>query len=63
MRERPYVLLSAAMSADGYIDDASATRLVLSDDTNLDRVDELRSLAPSGVLLAPRFPAIGNEEM
>jgi 5-amino-6-(5-phosphoribosylamino)uracil reductase len=43
MRERPYVLLSAAMSADGYIDDASPTRLVLSDDADLDRVDELRA--------------------
>jgi 5-amino-6-(5-phosphoribosylamino)uracil reductase len=43
MRERPYVLLSAAMSADGYIDDASATRLVLSDDADLDRVDDLRA--------------------
>jgi 5-amino-6-(5-phosphoribosylamino)uracil reductase len=43
MRERPYVLLSAAMSADGYIDDASATRLVLSDEADLDRVDELRA--------------------
>ena len=62
MRERPYVLLSAAMSADGYID-ASGTRLVLSDDADLDRVDELRSLTPSGVLLAPRFPALGNDEM
>jgi 5-amino-6-(5-phosphoribosylamino)uracil reductase len=41
--ERPYVLLSAAMSADGYIDDASGTRLVLSDDADLDRVDELRA--------------------
>jgi 5-amino-6-(5-phosphoribosylamino)uracil reductase len=41
--ERPYVLLSAAMSADGYIDDASGTRLVLSDETDLDRVDELRA--------------------
>ena len=43
MQERPFVLLSAAMSADGYIDDASATRLVLSDDADLDRVDELRA--------------------
>jgi 5-amino-6-(5-phosphoribosylamino)uracil reductase len=43
MRERPYVLLSAAMSADGYIDDASAIRLMLSDDIDLDRVDELRA--------------------
>ncbi|HKD87118.1 MAG TPA: deaminase, partial [Streptosporangiaceae bacterium] len=26
------------MSADGYIDDASSTRLVLSDEADLDRV-------------------------
>jgi 5-amino-6-(5-phosphoribosylamino)uracil reductase len=41
--DRPYVLLSAAMSADGYIDDASPRRLVLSGDEDLDRVDELRA--------------------
>jgi 5-amino-6-(5-phosphoribosylamino)uracil reductase len=40
---RPYVLLSAAMSADGYIDDASPDRLVLSGPEDLDRVDELRA--------------------
>jgi 5-amino-6-(5-phosphoribosylamino)uracil reductase len=39
----PYVLLSAAMSADGYIDDASGTRLVLSDAADLDQVDALRA--------------------
>lgn len=43
MAERPYVLLSAAISLDGYIDDASGTRLVLSGDADLDRVDELRA--------------------
>lgn len=43
MAQRPYVLLSAAMSADGYIDDASSGRLVLSDEADLDRVDELRA--------------------
>ncbi len=43
MAQRPYVLLSAAMSADGYLDDGSATRLVLSDEADLDRVDELRA--------------------
>jgi 5-amino-6-(5-phosphoribosylamino)uracil reductase len=31
------------MSADGYIDDASAVRLVLSDAADLDQVDELRA--------------------
>jgi 5-amino-6-(5-phosphoribosylamino)uracil reductase len=41
--ERPYVLLSAAVSADGYIDDATADRLVLSDAADLDRVDEVRA--------------------
>jgi 5-amino-6-(5-phosphoribosylamino)uracil reductase len=40
---RPYVLLSAAMSADGYIDDASPRRLVLSGPEDLDRVDEARA--------------------
>jgi 5-amino-6-(5-phosphoribosylamino)uracil reductase len=40
---RPYVLLSAAMSADGYIDDASDRRLILSGPTDLDRVDAVRA--------------------
>jgi 5-amino-6-(5-phosphoribosylamino)uracil reductase len=41
--DRPYVLLSCAMSLDGYIDDARATRLVLSGEQDLDRVDEVRA--------------------
>jgi 5-amino-6-(5-phosphoribosylamino)uracil reductase len=41
--QRPYVLLSAAVSADGYIDDAGPGRLVLSDADDLDRVDEVRA--------------------
>jgi riboflavin-specific deaminase-like protein len=41
--ERPYVLLSAAMSADGYIGDASRHGLELSDAADWDRVDELRA--------------------
>jgi 5-amino-6-(5-phosphoribosylamino)uracil reductase len=40
---RPYVLLSAAMSADGYIDDASPGRLILSGPEDLDRVDGVRA--------------------
>ena len=43
MPQRPYVLLSAAMSADGYLDDASSTRLLLSGAADLDQVDELRA--------------------
>jgi 5-amino-6-(5-phosphoribosylamino)uracil reductase len=41
--ERPYVLLSVAMSVDGCIDDASAARLILSNEADLDRVDEVRA--------------------
>ena len=37
------MLLSAAASVDGYIDDASDRRLILSDAADLDRVDELRA--------------------
>jgi riboflavin-specific deaminase-like protein len=41
--ERPYVLMSVATSIDGYIDDAGSTRLVLSNEADLDRVDEVRA--------------------
>jgi 5-amino-6-(5-phosphoribosylamino)uracil reductase len=41
--ERPYVLLSVAMSVDGCVDDATDTRLILSNDADLDRVDEVRA--------------------
>lgn len=43
MPTRPYVLLSAAMSIDGYLDDASAERLLLSNPADFDRVDQLRA--------------------
>lgn len=43
MVARPYVLLSAAMSIDGYLDDASPERLLLSNPADFDRVDELRA--------------------
>ncbi|SBT42652.1 RibD family protein [Micromonospora auratinigra] len=43
MTARPYVLLSCAMSIDGYIDDATTARLLLSNDVDLDRVDEVRA--------------------
>ncbi|HEY1175370.1 MAG TPA: dihydrofolate reductase family protein [Phytomonospora sp.] len=41
--ERPYVLLSAAVSLDGYLDDASPERLILSTPADLDRVREIRA--------------------
>ena len=43
MPSRPYVLLSCAASADGYLDDASPRRLILSGPADLDRVDEVRA--------------------
>ena len=43
MTDRPHVLLSVAASLDGCIDDGSAERLVLSNEADLDRVDEQRA--------------------
>ena len=43
--ERPYTLLSCAVSIDGYLDDASADRLILSGPEDLDEVDALRAAA------------------
>ena len=43
MPSRPYVILSCATSADGYLDDASPDRLILSGPADLDRVDEVRA--------------------
>ena len=43
MPDRPYVVLSAATSIDGYIDDATDQRLLLSNDEDFDRVDEVRA--------------------
>jgi len=40
---RPYVILSCATSADGYLDDAGPRRLILSGPADLDRVDEVRA--------------------
>jgi 5-amino-6-(5-phosphoribosylamino)uracil reductase len=41
--ERPYVILSVAASIDGYIDDNTEQRLLLSNDEDFDRVDEVRA--------------------
>ncbi|WP_052434153.1 dihydrofolate reductase family protein [Streptacidiphilus melanogenes] len=40
---RPFVLISAAMSVDGHIDDATDERLMLSSPEDFDRVDALRA--------------------
>jgi 5-amino-6-(5-phosphoribosylamino)uracil reductase len=43
MADRPYVVLSCAVSLDGYLDDTTPQRLVLSNTEDLDRVDEVRA--------------------
>ena len=43
MGDRPYVVLSCAMSVDGYLDDAGPTRLRLSNGEDLERVDAERA--------------------
>jgi len=43
MSERPYVLLSAAMSIDGHLDDSTETRLLLSNAEDFARVAAVRA--------------------
>lgn len=43
MPTRPYTTLSCAVSLDGYLDDASPERLILSGPEDLDEVDALRA--------------------
>ncbi|MDI1463894.1 dihydrofolate reductase family protein [Catellatospora sp. KI3] len=43
MADRPYVLIEAAMSLDGYLDDASEHRLLLSSPEDFARVDRRRA--------------------
>ncbi|HEX5115106.1 MAG TPA: RibD family protein [Pseudonocardiaceae bacterium] len=43
MAQRPYVLLKVATSIDGYIDDTSPDRLLLSNPADFDRVDQVRA--------------------
>jgi 5-amino-6-(5-phosphoribosylamino)uracil reductase len=43
MTDRPYTLLSCGMSMDGYLDGATEQRLLLSNDADFDRVDEVRA--------------------
>jgi 5-amino-6-(5-phosphoribosylamino)uracil reductase len=43
MTDRPYTLLSCGISLDGYLDSATDDRLLLSNDADFDRVDEVRA--------------------
>jgi 5-amino-6-(5-phosphoribosylamino)uracil reductase len=45
MTERPYVVLSCAISLDGCLDGTAESRLVLSGEADLDRVDAERAAA------------------
>lgn len=43
MAERPYTLISCSMSLDGYLGGATEERLLLSNDADFDRIDEVRA--------------------
>src|SRR4051795_2291241 len=43
MLDRPYTLLSCALSIDGYLSSATPRRLELSNDADFDRVDAVRA--------------------
>ena len=43
MHERPYTLLSCGISIDGYLDRGNGERLILSNEADLDRVDDVRA--------------------
>ena len=43
MADRPYTLLSCSMSLDGYLGGATDERLLLSNDADFDRIDEVRA--------------------
>lgn len=43
MGDRPYTILSCGVSLDGYLDSATEQRLLLSNDADFDRVDEVRA--------------------
>lgn len=43
MSERPYTVLSCSISLDGYLDTPTGKRLVLSNEADLDRVDDVRA--------------------
>lgn len=63
----PRVLLSVATSVDGYIDDTSPDRLLLSNSADFDRVDQVRAdsdaiLVGAGTLRADNPRLIVNSE-
>src|SRR3954453_13366378 len=56
-QERPLVVLSCATSIDGYLDDTSPRRLVLSPAADLDRVDAVRAASDPMLVGAGPVPS------
>ena len=62
MAEHPYVVLSCAVSLDGYLDDATPERLLLSNDADFDRVDALRASCDA-ILVGARTVRVDNPRL
>jgi riboflavin-specific deaminase-like protein len=60
--DRPYVIISAAMSLDGYLDTASPPRLALSNAADFDRVDEIRAHSDA-ILVGARTLRLDNPRL
>ncbi|GGI48503.1 5-amino-6-(5-phosphoribosylamino)uracil reductase [Agromyces flavus] len=62
MIDRPYVILSAAMSIDGFLDTAAPPRLALSNAEDFDRVDEVRAQSDA-ILVGARTVRLDNPRL
>jgi 5-amino-6-(5-phosphoribosylamino)uracil reductase len=61
MHDRPYTLLSCSVSIDGYIGNG-ASRLLLSNDADFDRVDEVRASADA-ILIGAETVRVDNPRL
>ncbi len=61
MRERPYTLLSCCVSIDGYIGNA-ASRLLLSNEADFDRVDAVRATCDA-ILVGAQTVRVDNPRL
>ena len=62
MTDRPYVILSAAMSIYGYLDTAAPPRLALSNAADFDRVDEVRAHSDA-IMVGARTVRLDNPRL